>query len=120
MATPAPVPVLAPVPTPTEASTPISDPAPTIRSNLYAVLVELAGSTKFQVLAASLVAWIALKLGWHVDQAQIDRLLALVASYLVAQGVTDHGKGKAQVEAKTQLRMAAMQHAVSGGAAALQ
>jgi hypothetical protein len=104
MATPAPVP--APVSAP-------PDPTATIRSNLYAVLVEFAGSTKFQVLLASIVAWIALKLGWHVDQAQIDRLLALVASYLVAQGVTDHGKGKAQVEAKTQLRLATMQHAAN-------
>ena len=111
MATPAPAPVLAPVPTPTPVSTPAPDPTPTIRSSLYTVLVELAGSAKFQVLVASIIAWIALKLGWHVDQAQIDRLLALVGSYLLAQGVADHGVSRAKVEAATQIRLATMSHA---------
>ena len=108
-------PAPAPVPVPTPAPTPTPDPTstPTIWSSFVAVLVELAGSAKFQVLIASVVTWIVLKLGWHVDQAQIDRLLALAGTYLMAQGVADHGKARALVEAQTQVRLALMQHAAN-------
>lgn len=87
-------PVTAPVPTPTPT------PTPSIWSEFVDTIGELAGSKKFLVLLSSVITWVALRLGWHVDQTTINYYLGLVAAFLVAQGVADHGKGKAEVEAK--------------------
>lgn len=70
-------------------------------------LLEMAGSKKFLVLLSTVIAWLALKLGWHVDQDAIDRLLVVVSAYLVGQGIADKGKGAAEVAAANDNKPAA-------------
>jgi hypothetical protein len=92
MATPEPAP--APVPAPPA--------APTIWQAFVGTLAELVGSKKALVLFASIGAWVALKLGWHVDEATIETYLKFVlAPYLVGQGIADHGKGAAEEHGRT-------------------
>lgn len=80
---------------------------PTVWQAFVSTLAELAGSKKSIVLLGSVIAWVALKLGWHVDQNTIDRYLALAASYLLGQGIADHGKGAAEEHGRTARALAA-------------
>lgn len=47
---------------------------------------------------ASLLAWLRIG-GWEVDQAAVDRIIALGVAYIVGQGIADHGVSAAKVNA---------------------
>ncbi len=66
------------------------------------MLKGLAGSKKFAALVAGLLATLLVsKLGLPEEQAAdlSTKLVALVASYMIGQGVADHGKEAAKIEA---------------------
>lgn len=42
---------------------------------------------------------LARKVGWDLTQSEIEWSLALIASYVVGQGIADAGKEKAKIEA---------------------
>lgn len=77
--------------------------AATTAASLAATLGELFTSKKFlATLAAGLVAWvapIAQHLGLRVDQDTLDRAFLALLAYVGAQGLSDFGKGAAQVSA---------------------
>jgi hypothetical protein len=59
---------------------------------------DLLTSKKFIVAAAGVVyATVGKKLGASADE--VTKTVELVAAYLVGQGIADHGKEKAKVEA---------------------
>ena len=60
--------------------------------------MDLLKSKKFQVLIIGLVVTVGGKLGFDLDTETITAIVGLVASYIVGQGVADHGKEKAKVE----------------------
>lgn len=64
-------------------------------------LLELLGSKKFLLLVAGLIAWAAARLGFNVDQAQIDRGLELLGALILAQSVSDHADAKKDATALT-------------------
>ncbi len=61
------------------------------------MLRDLLSSKKFFVAMATVIAWIAARIGWHVDPTQLTEAMAPLISYVVAQGVADHGKTAAQL-----------------------
>jgi hypothetical protein len=69
-------------------------------------ILELLGSKKFLLLVAGLIAWALARLGFNVDQAQIDRGLELLGALIVAQGVADHGKPAAEAKAAADVAIA--------------
>jgi hypothetical protein len=75
-------------------------------SALGDTLMELLGSKKFLMLLATVIVALAAKLGWHVTTDQLLPWLGLAASAILAQGVADHGKGKAEEEGRTQVALA--------------
>lgn len=79
---------------------------------LKGVLIELAGSKKFLVFVATAIALGLAKLKWNVTADDVYPYLALVASYIVGQGVADHGK-----EAEKQRQLAAARAANDNDAA---
>ena len=62
-------------------------------------LAALFSSKKFLVMITAIVAYILARVGWDVDPGKIDSLLGVVAVYLGAQGIADHGKEAALVTA---------------------
>ncbi len=68
---------------------------------MKATLVELATSKKFLVMLATLVVYAAARIGFDVQESEAEKLLAFVATWILAMGANDVGKAKAQIEAKT-------------------
>lgn len=68
-------------------------------------LQEMLGSKKFLMLLATVIATISAKIGWNITVEQLTPWIGLAASAILAQGIADHGKGKAEVEAKTVLAL---------------
>lgn len=62
------------------------------------VLTEALKSKKVLALVLGIVATIAVKLGVDAETAQ--EVAAIVIAYLVGQGIADHGKASAEIEAK--------------------
>lgn len=62
---------------------------------LWSTLTELVDSKKAMVLLGTMIAWVAARRGWNVDQASIDRALALVGTWLAGQSAVDFAKSKA-------------------------
>ncbi len=57
------------------------------------------------------IAWAVLKLGWHVDQDTIYLLLGFVGTYILGQGIADHGKSAAEATASATVAIAKIQAA---------
>lgn len=70
------------------------------------ILYELFASKKFLAALAGCVATLCAKLGWQVPTDTILAALSPLIAYIVAQGIADHGKGSAQVEAQYKLDLA--------------
>ncbi len=67
-------------------------------SALKSTLAEILGSKKALMLIATVAAAAAARLGWHVSADALYPYEALAASYLLAQGIADHGKGAEEVK----------------------
>ena len=51
-------------------------------------------------VVAVLVASLLGKAGVAVDDARLTEILAMLAAYILGQGIADHGKGAAEVKGK--------------------
>lgn len=63
------------------------------------VLKDMFSSKKFLVMLAGIIVMAADKLGLNLDPDFVNKLLGLMAMYILGQGIADHGKEKAKVEA---------------------
>ena len=63
------------------------------------VLRGLLGSKKFVAMIVGLIATLVAKIGWDVPEETIAKVVALIASYIIGQGVADAGKERAKIEA---------------------
>jgi hypothetical protein len=72
----------------------------TILGAIWQILKPLLASKKVAVWAVGSAAVVGVKLGMEAEQAKevSMQLVALGSSYLIGQGVADHGKEKAKVE----------------------
>ena len=57
-----------------------------------AVLKSMLGSKKFCATVAGVVVTLAAKIGFDLPAETINQVIALIASYVIGQGVADHGK----------------------------
>jgi hypothetical protein len=63
------------------------------------MIKQLFASKKFLVMLSGIVVFVSARLSHALDPADVDRVLALVASYIVGQGIADHGKEAAKIAA---------------------
>lgn len=63
------------------------------------VLKDLFSSKKFLVMLAAIVMAAASKLGLALDPELVNQILALAGAFIVGQGIADHGKEAAKVNA---------------------
>lgn len=66
---------------------------------MKATLIDLFTSKKFLAALAAIVVYVAGRFGLNVDPAALDRIVAALLVYVGAQGIADHGKSAAQVNA---------------------
>ena len=65
------------------------------------VIKSLFSSKKFVAMITGVVATLVGKIGWDVPTETINQVVALVGTYVIGQGVADHGKHRpAAVESK--------------------
>jgi hypothetical protein len=60
----------------------------------------LLSSKKAMMAVLSGAVWLIGKAGFHLDTAELAGAVGPLWAYIFAQGVADHGKGKAELEAK--------------------
>ena len=65
-----------------------------------AVLKSLFSSKKFVAMIAGVLATLIGKIGFDVPTETINQVVALVGTYVVGQGVADHGKHRPAEAAK--------------------
>lgn len=63
------------------------------------VLKNLVSSKKFMIMAATILMALASKLGLNIDPEMLTQIIAVVSAYLVGQGIADHGKEAAKINA---------------------
>ena len=61
---------------------------------------DLLKSKKFLAMLAALIVWLAGVLGADLQTAQVLPALGTIASYIVGQGLADHGKERIKEAAK--------------------
>jgi hypothetical protein len=66
---------------------------------MLAFAKNLLGSKKFVAMIVGVISMLVAKIGWDVDDETITKVVALVASYVVGQGIADNGKEAAKVKA---------------------
>lgn len=68
-------------------------------------LIGMLSSKKGLVMLACglmiLMTPIAAKVGYEIDEKQLLEFLGIAATYLVGQGIADHGKAAAEIHAET-------------------
>ena len=57
-----------------------------------AVIKSLFSSKKFVAMITGVLATLIAKIGWDVPTETINQVVALVGTYVIGQGVADHGK----------------------------
>lgn len=67
------------------------------------VVKDLLGSKKFIVLLAGVLLLVAKTIAPGLEDMSTAELISLIASYLVGQGIADHGKERALVQAAYKL-----------------
>jgi hypothetical protein len=67
--------------------------------NMWSTIKEMLKSKKALAMLVSGAVWIAGKEGAHWDNETLLGLVTPVWTYILAQGVADHGKEKAKIEA---------------------
>lgn len=60
---------------------------------------DLFSSKKALVMMVALIVAIASKIGLHLDPDLVNQILALAGVYIVGQGIADHGKEAAKIDA---------------------
>tara|TARA_R110002110_G_scaffold123748_1_gene300618 strand:- start:295 stop:495 length:201 start_codon:yes stop_codon:yes gene_type:complete len=65
-----------------------------------AVLKSLFSSKKFVAMITGVIATLVGKIGFDVPTETINQVVALVGTYVVGQGVADHGKHRPAEAAK--------------------
>ncbi len=63
------------------------------------MLKALIGSKKFMTALVSCLVGLAAKVGLELSPDEITAILSPALAYIVGQGVADHGKERAKVEA---------------------
>jgi hypothetical protein len=66
---------------------------------MVTALKDLLASKKFLVLLAAIIVAIASKLGLNLDPDMLTQIIALAGAYIVGQGIADHGKEAAKINA---------------------
>lgn len=66
---------------------------------MWSTVKELLKSKKFLVALVALVVWVAGRAGLDLDREELLGAVTPLWTYVLAQGVADHGKGKALAEA---------------------
>lgn len=66
---------------------------------IFDVIKGLLSSKKFVATITGIIATLVAKIGWEVDGEALAAIVALIVSYVVGQGVADHGKEAAIVAA---------------------
>ena len=64
-----------------------------------AAIVEMLTSKKFVTSVASLIAGFTARIGYDVPVEDVVVLIGPAISYVIAQGIADHGKSKAKIDA---------------------
>ena len=65
-----------------------------------AVLKALFSSKKFVAMLVGIVATLLAKIGLDVDDATVTKLVGVVVSFILGQGIADHGKEAAKIAKK--------------------
>jgi len=60
---------------------------------------DLLASKKFIVMLVTVAVAIASKLGLNLDPDMLTQIIALASAYIVGQGIADHGKEAAKINA---------------------
>jgi len=63
------------------------------------VIKDLLGSKKFLVSFVAVLVWILGRFGFHIDEEALLTVLSPFYAYILAQGVADHGKEAAKINA---------------------
>jgi hypothetical protein len=63
------------------------------------VIKDLFSSKKFLVFLSAAIVLLASKLGFNWDPSTVDRFLGIASAYILGQGIADHGKEAAKVNA---------------------
>lgn len=62
------------------------------------VLLSLISSKKFIAMIVGLILTMLAKANIGLSEASVTEIVALIMSYIVGQGIADHGKEKAKIE----------------------
>ena len=62
-------------------------------------LIDLFTSKKFLAALTAVIVYVAGRFGFNVDPSTLDHIFAALMIYVGAQGVADHGKSAAEVNA---------------------
>ena len=62
------------------------------------VIKDLFASKKFLATLVGILSILIGKIGWNVPDETLTQVVALVASFVVGQGIADFGKSKALIE----------------------
>ncbi len=71
-------------------------------STIKNLLLGFIGSKKFVAMVAGMVVTLLAKYKFNVDQTTVEGLIGIVMAYVLGQGIADHGKGAAEVQALAQ------------------
>lgn len=56
------------------------------------IIKSLLSSKKFLAMIVGLIVTLVGKIGWDIPEETVSKLVGLVASYVVGQGIADFGK----------------------------
>lgn len=66
---------------------------------MKAVLIDLFTSKKALATIAGVLLALTNRIGLHIDPDQLNLALGLIGAYVLGQGIADHGKAAAEVNA---------------------
>ena len=65
------------------------------------MLKQLLSSKKFVVALVACVVWLAGRIGFHVDAETLAGAITPLLTFVLGQGIADHGKAAATINAAT-------------------
>jgi hypothetical protein len=66
---------------------------------MWTTAKEMLTSKKFLAAIVAVIVWIAAKAGFSLDSGELLGAVTPLWAYIIGQGIADHGKSKAQIEA---------------------
>jgi len=66
---------------------------------MQTALKDLIASKKFIVMLVTIAVAVASKLGLNLDPDMLTQIIALAGAFIVGQGIADHGKEAAKINA---------------------